>query len=114
MRALETSSTHGKPRWRRSSGWAAGLLAVCLLAPAPARAQADPDFQTQAADYAAVAFDLAILRPLGFAAAAIGFAFFIPAAVITAPGGRETIEEAWEQMVVVPGRAVFRRPLGDF
>ena len=55
-----------------------------------------------------------MLRPLGFAALPIGVAFFVPAAAITAPNGRESVERALELFVTSPANYVFKRPLGDF
>ncbi|MDJ0851823.1 MAG: hypothetical protein QNK04_25880 [Myxococcota bacterium] len=63
---------------------------------------------------AAQAFDAVILRPVGMGGLAIGGALFVPVAIVTAPGGRDPVEEALELFVLVPGRFVFERPLGDF
>ncbi len=57
---------------------------------------------------------MVILRPLGLVAAAVGAVLFVPAAILTAPGGRDSIEEAWDLFVLVPGKFVFERPLGEF
>jgi hypothetical protein len=63
---------------------------------------------------AAVGFDLVILRPLGLAAVVVSAAFFVPAAILTAPNGRDGLGEGLEQFVNAPAYGVFRRPLGDF
>lgn len=97
---------------RKSNGLAAWLLVVCLLLPAPALAQIDPDVDET--NYGAAVFDVVILRPLGLAAAVVGAALFVPAALITAPGGLDPVREAWELLVIVPGKNVFTRSLGDF
>jgi hypothetical protein len=54
------------------------------------------------------------MRPLGFCAAIVGAALFPFVALATLPEGMSGIEEAWELMVLVPGKNVFQRPLGDF
>ena len=91
----------------------AALIAALLLC-APAHAQSGGDVSPPPKDYGAKAFDVIVLRPLGLAGALIGVAFFVPAAILTAPGGRDSIQEAWEVFVQVPGEFVFRRPLGEF
>ena len=59
-------------------------------------------------------FDLVILRPLGLVAVAVGAVAFVPAALITAPNGRDGIQSALELFVTEPAKNVFQRPLGDF
>ena len=83
-------------------------LAVALLAPGAARAESGAAF------YAGAVFDVVILRPLGFAASLVGAALFVPAALVTAPGGLDSIEEAWEQFVITPAEHVYTRPLGEW
>ena len=83
-------------------------LAVALLAPGAARAEADAAF------YAEAAFDIVILRPLGFAASLAGAALFIPAALLSAPGGLDSIEQVWEHFVITPAEHVYTRPLGEW
>ena len=63
---------------------------------------------------ALIAFDLLIVRPLGFVAVAVGAVLFLPAALITAPMGRDSVETAKESFVTVPTNDVFKRPLGEF
>jgi hypothetical protein len=63
---------------------------------------------------ALMAVDLLIMRPLGFVGAAVGAVLFLPAALITAPMGRESIETAKETFITVPSNEVFKRPLGKF
>lgn len=89
----------------------AALFALLLL-PAPARAQGDSEGGVRGG--LAKAFDCVVLRPVGLAATLVGIGLFAPAALVSAPGGRDAIEEAWETFVLVPGRSVFKRPLGSF
>ena len=83
-------------------------LALLLAAPVPARAAPDVAF------YAAATFDVVILRPLGVVSTLIGAALFIPATVVTAPNGIDSIQEAWRLFVVAPAERVYTRPIGDF
>ncbi len=78
----------------------------------PAEARSDPG--RVSVNPFAVGFDVVLLRPCGLVATLIGFGFFVPAAVVTAPGGLDSIEEAWEIFVSVPAEWTFERPLGDF
>jgi ribose/xylose/arabinose/galactoside ABC-type transport system permease subunit len=59
-------------------------------------------------------FDLLILRPLSLTATIVGTALFIPIAVVTAPNGLDSVEEAMEIFVMTPAKATFQRDLGDF
>jgi len=88
------------------------VVAVCagLLLTAPAHA--DPERETP--NPAAVVFDVVLLRPLGLLTMVIGAALFVPAAVVTSPGGLDSIEEALELFVLDPAKDVLERPLGEF
>jgi len=59
-------------------------------------------------------FDVVILRPLGFVVLAVGSALFVPAAIVTAPGGKDNLEGALDFFVITPYKDVFERPLGEF
>jgi len=63
---------------------------------------------------AAAAFDVLIVRPLGLVVVPVGVAAFIPAALLTAPNGKDSLKEALDYFVTSPVNYVFRRPLGDF
>jgi hypothetical protein len=58
--------------------------------------------------------DCTVRRPLGFAATLVGGAFFLPAALLTSPGGMERVEYAYEIFVASPVEHTFKRPLGEF
>lgn len=90
------------------------MLIAGLLLSAQAQAQSEGDVSPTASDYAAQAFDVVVLRPLGLAAVIIGAGLFVPAAIVTAPGGRDAVQEAWEVFIQAPARFAFRRPLGEF
>jgi hypothetical protein len=101
-------------RKRRSLSNICATLIAALSLPTLAQAQGSSDTVPPPPDYGAQVFDAVILRPLGFTAVVIGAAFFVPAAILTSPGGKDTIEEAMELLVIMPGEWVFTRPLGDF
>ena len=63
---------------------------------------------------AVAAFDVIVVRPLAATALPIGCAFFLPAALFTAPNGLDSVKEAAEFFVIGPARYVFKRPLGEF
>ena len=93
---------------------AAATLVAGLLLPAQAPAQGEGEDSPAGEDYAPQVVDAVLMRPLGAAATIIGFALFIPVAIITSPGGKDTIGQAWELFVEVPGEFAFTRKLGDF
>lgn len=115
---------------RRASARAAIAAVIAgLLLPISALAQAqatatpptpeapivtEPLEPTPQASRGAAAFDALVLRPLGFAALPIGVAFFIPAALTTAPNGMDSVQTALEFFITNPANYVFQRPLGEF
>ena len=60
------------------------------------------------------AFDAIALRPWEFLGLIASSAAFIPAAILTSPGGRGSISDAYDTLVRDPADYVFNRPLGDF
>ena len=98
------------------------LLAVLLLASgAPAQSADPPEAQLQqepiepsGLNPAVAAFDVVVVRPLAATALPIGCALFVPAAILTAPNGLDSMKEAAEFFVIGPARYVFTRPLGEF
>ena len=69
---------------------------------------------SDAPNFGSMLFDCTVLRPLGFATALVGGAFFLPAALLTSPGGMESVEDAYEVFVASPVEHTFKRPLGEF
>lgn len=82
---------------------------VCLALALPASAQEKSRFDRAAA----IAFDVAVLRPFGVLVTAAGAALFVPAGLLAAPGGRAHVEATFAQLVGEPFRETFRRPIGD-
>jgi hypothetical protein len=95
----------------------AGFLLACV---AGAQSQPEAQLQTQepieptGLNPAVAAFDVVVVRPLAATAVPIGAAFFVPAALLSAPGGRDSVEQAFNLFVGGPVRYVFTRPLGEF
>jgi len=96
---------------RRLAGLA---LALCLLGPAPALAQEESHWYDGLVRAGSLSFDVAVMRPIAAVTLAVGSGLFVPAAVMTAPGGRETLEEAFELFILVPGKNLWEKPLGEF
>lgn len=90
---------------------AASLLVAFILPGAAGAQSAEPSTTSKVV---AGTFDVLLLRPLQTVATLIGFGFFVPAAVMTSPGGMDSISDAWEVFVVPSGRDAFLRPIGDF
>jgi hypothetical protein len=89
-------------------------LVAGLLLPAGARAQVEQPLEPPPPNPAAAAFDVVILRPMGLVALAVGVVAFVPVALITAPGGKDSLKTGLEIFVTGPAKNVFQRPLGDF
>jgi len=101
-------------RTTSSARAAVATLAASLLLPAGARADAQEPPETPGPNLAAKAFDVMIVRPVGLAILPIGVAAFIPAALLSAPGGMDPLREAFEHFVSGPVTFAFLRPLGEF
>jgi hypothetical protein len=98
----------------RTSGRAAlATLIACLLVPTSARADELPAAEPEGPGAGAIAFDLLVLRPLGFAVLPVSCAAFLPVALLSAPGGLDRLEELYQQLVKDPAAYVFQRPLGE-
>ena len=62
----------------------------------------------------AVVFDAVVLRPIAALTTGLGFALFVPAALLSWAEGADGRQEAWEHFVETPAKSVYERPLGDF
>lgn len=110
---------------------AAAVLLVAwlaaLIAPAPGSAAEDEAEAEQPAPapveahwYDAlvrntnVGVDLILIRPLAALTLGAGAVLFVPAALMTAPNGWESVKEAYQRFIGEPGEYVFARPLGEF
>jgi hypothetical protein len=79
----------------------------------PGLAHADWE-QSRGADIAASTLDLTIVRPLATAKVLVGAALFLPAALLSAPMGREGFDDAYEALIAVPAEFAFSREVGQF
>jgi hypothetical protein len=92
---------------------AAISLIAALLLPANGFAQPQEPIEAPPPNPFVAGFDVVILRPLGLVATAVGAVLFVPVALLTAPSGKDGLQSALETLVIVPGRSVFQRPLGE-
>jgi hypothetical protein len=99
---------------RRLRGAAITAAVAGLLLPGSAYGLPPEPAGREISAQAAAGFDVVILRPLGLAALVIGAASFVPVALISAPGGKDSFQAALELLVTGPANFVFQRPLGDF
>jgi hypothetical protein len=88
-------------------------LIAGLLLPANADALAQEQVEPPSPNPIVAGADLVILRPLGLVAMAAGAVLFVPAALLTAPNGLDSVQMALEFFVTEPAKNVFQRPLGD-
>jgi len=104
-----------QPRRARS---AALLVALLLLAAAPVRGE-EPGAEASAGNaqqmteeqVLAIAFDVLLLRPMGFLQTMIGVAVTPIAWLLAIPGGLEN--DVIELLVTSPAEHTFLRPLGE-
>jgi hypothetical protein len=61
-----------------------------------------------------VGVDLLVIRPLAGITLAAGAVLFVPAAIMTAPNGWESMKEAYQRFVGEPSEYFASRPLGEF
>jgi hypothetical protein len=99
------------------------VLIAGLLAPAAGRAENAPPAEPAPVEHhwydgpvrtADVAADLVVIRPLAAVTFLAGMVLFVPAAIMTAPNGRDGVKDAYDRFVREPGEYVYSRPLGEF
>jgi predicted cobalt transporter CbtA len=104
---------------------AVALLCVALLAPAAGWSAETEDLDTASASteqhwYDRLegptnqGIDLLVLRPLSLVTLIAGGLLFLPAALMTAPNGMDSVADAYERFVNEPGEYFWGRPLGEF
>ena len=103
-----------RKRARQSLRAAAVTLIAGLLLPGGAYAADPQPVQSNAANAAAAAFDVVILRPMGLVLLTVSTVLFAPVALLTAAGGKDSLREGLEVFVTSPAENVFQRPLGEF
>jgi len=111
---------------RRGPGTlAVAVLSACLLHPAAVWAAEETsgasvptaDDATSGASVRRAAnttFDVLFLRPTSLVVLVIGAGLFVPAAIMSSPGGKTPVLEVWDRFVVQPASYTVMRPLGDF
>ena len=98
--------------------FAALVATLAALSTAPASALEFPDLDlgwdgSRAQEVTAATVDLAIVRPIAAARVLIGGMLFVPAAVFSAPMGREGFEGALDTLVIAPSEFAFDREIGE-
>lgn len=60
-----------------------------------------------------VVVDAVLIRPVAAITFLAGAALFVPAAMLTAPNGMDSIRDAYDRFVNEPGQYLWGRPLGE-
>jgi len=90
----------------------AGLVAVTTAGFVAMPAAADWE-TSRGADVTASIVDLTIVRPLATIKVIVGALLFPPAALFSAPMGKEGIQGAYETLIEVPAEYAFKRDIGE-
>jgi len=80
------------------------VLAICSASVTPCRADTDKPLK--------IITDVAVLRPTGLFATAVGSVFFVVSLPFSA--ATHSIKETAHTLVISPVKATFTRPLGDY
>ena len=97
-----------RPLARRAVVAALSVLALQLVGAGP---PASEPSGPSALETGSLMVDLLVLRPLGMAATAVGFGFFLIAGPLAAPAAQ--FGEAWDVFVMSPYEFTFQRRLGE-
>ena len=88
------------------------MIAAMMIMPLATTTFAEEYFEAEDPSGGAMMFDLAVVRPVGIIATAVGCVFFIVSSPFSALGGN--IDSAGEKLVKDPVAYTFKRPLGEF
>ena len=88
------------------------IIAAMMIMPLATTAFAEEYFEAEDPSGGAMLFDLAVVRPVGIVATAVGCVFFVVSSPFSALGGN--IDTATEKLVKDPIAYTFKRPLGVF
>jgi hypothetical protein len=88
------------------------MIAAMMVVPLTTSALAGEYFEAEDPSGGAMMFDLAVVRPVGIVATAVGCVFFVISSPFSALGGN--IDTAGEKLVKDPVAYTFKRPLGEF
>jgi hypothetical protein len=58
--------------------------------------------------------DLLLVRPFAALTLGVGAVLFVPAAIMTSPNGRDSINDAYQRFIGEPADYLVSRPLGQF
>ena len=88
------------------------MIAAMMIMPLATTAFAEEYFEAEDPSGGEMMFDLAVVRPVGIIATAVGCVFFVVSSPFSALGGN--IGAAGEMLVKDPAAFTFKRPLGAF
>ena len=88
------------------------VILTLMFVPFASTALGQEYFETEDPSGGAMIFDLAVVRPMGIIATAIGSVFFVISSPFSALG--DNIGTAGEKLVKEPAAFTFKRPLGEF
>ncbi|MEM9173830.1 MAG: hypothetical protein AAGC67_01235 [Myxococcota bacterium] len=100
----------------RSSRIAVLTAALLMAASGPAGALEFPELEwegTRAQEVTNTVVDLTIVRPVATVRVIVGGLLFVPAAILSAPMGREGYEGALDTLITAPSEYAFERELGE-
>lgn len=80
----------------------------------PAPVPAEPQWYDATIRNANVGVDLLLVRPLAGVTLIAGSVLFVPAAIMTAPNGWDSVKEAYNRFIDEPVDYFASRPLGEF
>ena len=89
-----------------------GMITAMMIMPIATTALAGEYFEAEDPSGGAMMFDLALVRPVGIIATAVGCVFFVVSSPFSALGGN--IDAASEKLIKDPAAYTFKRPLGEF
>jgi hypothetical protein len=88
------------------------IITAMMILPLANSGFAEEYFEAEDPSGGAMMFDLAVVRPVGIVATAVGCVFFVVSSPFSALGGN--IDTASEKLVKDPVAYTFKRPLGEF
>lgn len=106
---------------RRMAAVVAALALMISSFPALAASETDAEGQAPAVEGATdfdrrfdQGFDIVVLRPLSAIVLVMGAALLVPAAILSAAGGSEGLDNAYDILVKTPWQDLADRPLGEW
>jgi hypothetical protein len=88
------------------------IIATLLLISFGTAASAEEYFEAEDPSGGEMLFDVALVRPVGIIATAVGSVFYVLSLPFSAGG--DNVDAAGEKLVKEPARFTFKRPLGEF